>query len=131
VIIAGFHYLPGDFSAKGSSRCIPTITKGHSLEFVNEDANPLGTFNALSPNPFYLESVFHTVTQCRRPCDLNYGIAYPISDGNAKFDSGELGAGLPAVGRLTWNTPANLPPGTYTFFCRIHPWMRGVFRIIQ
>jgi plastocyanin len=24
-----------------------------------------------------------------------------------------------------------LPPGTYTFFCRIHPWMRGVFRIIR
>jgi hypothetical protein len=131
VIIAGFHYLPGDFSSKGSSRCIPTVTKGHSLEFVNEDANPLGTWNPLAPNPFYLQSVFHTVTQCKRPCDLNYGIAYPISDGNAKFDSGELGAGLPAVGRLTWNTPANLPPGTYTFFCRIHPWMRGVFRIVQ
>jgi plastocyanin len=91
----------------------------------------MGTFNILSPNPFYLESVFHTVTSCKSPCNLNYGIAYPIADGNAKFDSGELGMGLPGVGRLTWKTPANLPPGTYTFFCRIHPWMRGVFRIIQ
>jgi plastocyanin len=32
---------------------------------------------------------------------------------------------------LTWSTPKNLPPGTYTFYCRIHPFMRGVFRIIQ
>jgi hypothetical protein len=133
VVIAGFHYLPGDFSSKGSTRCIPTITKGHSLEFVNQDANPMGTFNPVTPNPFYLESVFHTVTSCKDPCDLNYGIAYPVSNGNARyaFDSGELGVGLPGVGRLTWNTPANLPAGTYTFFCRIHPWMRGVFRIIQ
>jgi plastocyanin len=22
-------------------------------------------------------------------------------------------------------------PGTYTFFCRIHPFMRGVFRVIR
>ena len=25
----------------------------------------------------------------------------------------------------------NLPAGTYRYFCRIHPWMRGVFRIIR
>jgi plastocyanin len=31
---------------------------------------------------------------------------------------------------VNWSTPANLPPGTYTFFCRIHPFMRGVFRVI-
>jgi hypothetical protein len=131
VIIAAFRYLPGDFSSKGSTKCIPTITKGHSLEFVNQDANPMGTFNVIAPNPFYLESVFHTVTSCKNPCDLNYGIAYPVANGNARFDSGELGMGTPGVGRLHWSTPANLAPGTYTFFCRIHPWMRGVFRIIQ
>jgi hypothetical protein len=133
IVIAGFRYLPGDFSSKGKDACIPTTTQGHPIEFVNEDANPMGTFQLLNPNPFYLASVFHTVTSCKSPCDLNYGIAYPVSNGNARFafDSGELGVGLPGVGRLTWSTPANLPPGTYTFFCRIHPWMRGVFRIIQ
>jgi len=26
-------------------------------------------------------------------------------------------------------TPADLAPGLYTYFCRIHPWMRGAFRI--
>jgi hypothetical protein len=132
VIIAGFRYLPGDFRDKGSDRCIPTISRGHSITFVNEDANPLGTFgNLLSPSPFYLQSIFHTVTSCGKPCDLNYGISYPLAGGRFPFDSGQLGVGTPGVGRLRWTTPANLPPGTYTFYCRIHPWMRGVFRIVR
>jgi hypothetical protein len=130
VLIAGFRYLPGDFKSHGSLKCIPTVTKGHSLEFVNKDANSQGTFS-INPNPFYLSSVFHTVTSCAGACNKNYGIAYPLAGGRVSFDSGELGAGTPGVGRLNWNTPDNLPAGTYTFFCRIHPWMRGVFRVIK
>ena len=26
---------------------------------------------------------------------------------------------------------ANLAPGTYTYFCRIHPFMRGAFRVVK
>ena len=37
----------------------------------------------------------------------------------------------PPTGKLSWSTPTSLKPGTYTFFCRIHPFMRGVFRIVQ
>jgi len=131
VPIVGFRYLPGDFTSHGSLRCIPTVTEGHSLEFVNKDAPQGGTFNPINPNPLYMASIFHTVTSCKNPCNLNYGIAYPLAGGSVQFDSGELGDGTPGVGRLSWSTPANLPPGTYTFFCRIHPWMRGVFRVIQ
>jgi hypothetical protein len=129
VLIAGFRYLPGGFSGGHANTCIPTITRGQSITFVNEDANPMSAFgNLLAPNPFYLQSIFHTVTSCAKPCSLNYGISYPLASG--QFDSGQLGIGTPAVGRLSWSTPKTLPPGTYTFFCRIHPWMRGVFRII-
>jgi len=131
VLIAGFTYLPGDFTATGSNRCVPTIKHGESITFVNEDASPLSSFgNIISPSPFYLASIFHTVTSCQNPCGLNTGISYPLANGPGNYDSGQLGIGTPAVGKLTWNTPANLPPGTYTFFCRIHPFMRGVFRII-
>ena len=49
------------------------------------------------------------------------------------FDSGELGYGpqgfTPAANRDTWTTPSNLGPGTYSYFCRIHPFMRGSFRV--
>jgi hypothetical protein len=131
VEILGFRYLPGDFTSHGSQRCIPTVAKGHSIDFVNKDAQAGGTFNPINPNPFYIASVFHTITSCKNPCNLNYGIAYPLAGGRARFDSGELGAGTPGVGRLDWSTPTNLAPGTYTFFCRIHPWMRGVFRVIK
>lgn len=26
-------------------------------------------------------------------------------------------------------TPPNLTQGTYKYLCRIHPWMRGVFKV--
>ena len=37
----------------------------------------------------------------------------------------------PRTARRTWTTPANLPAGTYTYFCRIHPFMRGSFRVVS
>jgi hypothetical protein len=132
VLIAAFMYLPGDLRATGANRCIPTVTQGQSLTFVNEDANPSATFgNLFSPSPSYLQSIFHSVTSCQNPCGLDTGISYPLANGSGAFDSGQLGAALPAIGVLNWSTPKNLPPGTYTFFCRIHPFMRGVFRIIR
>jgi hypothetical protein len=71
------------------------------------------------------------VTACQYPCGLDTGISYPLANGTGGYDSGQLGAGLPAVGRIDWSTPRNLAPGTYTYYCRIHPFMRGVFRIIR
>jgi len=49
------------------------------------------------------------------------------------FDSGELGFGpqgfTAAANRATWDTPKRLKPGTYTYFCRVHPFMRGAFKV--
>jgi plastocyanin len=74
--------------------------------------------------------IWHTITACKAPCDRSTGVAYPLADGDVNFDSGELGiAGPPTAGTLTWKTPADLPTGTYTYFCRIHPSMRGAFRV--
>ena len=67
---------------------------------------------------------------CKAPCNQSTGIAYPLADGLVIFDSGQLGnAGPPTAGRTTWSIPTNLPAGTYTYFCRIHPMMRGAFRV--
>ena len=35
-----------------------------------------------------------------------------------------------ASNRLSRQTPANLAPGTYAYFCRIQPFMRGAFRVV-
>jgi hypothetical protein len=132
VIIAGFKYSPGDFTSKGSLRCAPTIRRGHALTFINNDAFA-GSPGApgLAPSQSYINSIFHTVTACQNPCGLDTGISYPLANGVGGYDSAQLGVGTPASGKLTWSTPTNLPPGTYTYFCRIHPFMRGVFRIIR
>jgi plastocyanin len=118
--IQSFAYR-GDPSAGPS---VPTIEPGQTLTFRNYDAVP--SVNA-----------FHTITACKEPCTGSTGIAYPIANGPVTFDSGELGfngnkGGIPAepaADRDSWQTPQDLPSGTYTYFCRIHPFMRGAFRV--
>jgi plastocyanin len=103
---------------------VPTIEPGQALTFRNYDAVP--SVNA-----------FHTITACKEPCTASTGVAYPIANGPVTFDSGELGfngnqgavGNAPAANRDTWQTPQDLPSGTYTYFCRIHPFMRGAFRV--
>jgi plastocyanin len=125
VHITNFKYLPGDLSANGKAKDPPTIKQGQTLTFVNDDG-PIST-------PFNLQ-ISHSITACAAPCNLNTGVSYPIANGLGGFDSGQLGFGPPGFtafdNRQTWQTPANLKPGTYTFFCRIHPFMRGAFRVV-
>ena len=102
-MIAGFNYLPGDFTANGRQRCIPTIKKGQSISFVNDDASPSASLDIFSPSPLYRTSIFHSITTCKYPCGLNTGISYPLANGSGNFDSGQLGAALPAVGRVNWS----------------------------
>ena len=97
----------------------PVASAGTPLRFGNFDAGG---------------SIFHTVTACRAPCNRSTGISYPIANGRFQFDSGQLGYGptglSAAKNRIDWTTPASLPPGTYTYFCRVHPFMRGAFRVL-
>ena len=55
---------------------------------------------------------------------------YPHADG--RWDSGTLGydaidGGTPDP---VSSTPPDLPVGKYSYFCRIHPFMRGEFRVV-
>jgi hypothetical protein len=131
VTITVFHFTPGDFTSRGSDHCTPTVRRGQALTFFNQDANPLSTFSLFNPSQAYLTSIFHTITSCQYPCGFDTGISYPLANGAGNYDSAQLGFGTPAAGRISWSTPTNLAPGTYTYFCRIHPFMRGVFRVIQ
>jgi plastocyanin len=126
VAIRGYVYGRGDLSATNRSGRPPVVQAGRSLTFTNFDAT-----RAMSTR----RSAYHTITACRAPCDRETGIAYPVADGRVTFDSGELGygppGGTPAANRNTWKTPKDLDPGTYTYFCRIHPFMRGAFRVVR
>ncbi|MBI2708434.1 MAG: hypothetical protein HYX34_01865 [Actinobacteria bacterium] len=115
IMIDNFVYSRGDMSVASS---IPSVKVGQSITFDN-------SADAAREN-----GIWHTITVCKAPCNGKTGIAFPLANGPVVFDSGELGsAGAPTAGRVTWQTPANLPPGTYTYFCRIHPFMRGAFRV--
>jgi len=116
VNIADFTYAPGDIG--GIYQNIPTVKAGQPLSFYNKDTN-------LTSN-----QVWHTITACAAPCNKATGVAYPLADAKVQFDSGELGVkGPPTAGRVDWSIPKDLPTGTYTYFCRIHPLMRGAFRV--
>jgi plastocyanin len=126
VNILNFIYKRGNTGAAGKLGRPPVVRAGRSLTFTNLDAT-----QSIGPDV----SAYHTITACRAPCNRDTGIAYPLANGKIQFDSGELGYGppgyTPAANRNTWKTPKTLPAGTYTFFCRIHPFMRGSFRVIK
>jgi plastocyanin len=94
------------------------VPQGRSLTFRNLDSD---------------DTIWHTITACKEPCNKATGVAYPLANGRVDFDSGELGFGpkfaTAAANRDTWSTPRNLNPGTYTYFCRVHPFMRGAFKV--
>jgi plastocyanin len=117
VDVGTFLYGQGDLSLPDTRRLPPVVAPGQPLQFVNLDAS---------------RNIFHTITGCRLPCSARTGIAFPLADGPV-FDSGELGFGpagfTAAANRVTWSTPADLTPGTYAYFCRVHPFMRGAFRV--
>ena len=114
VDIVDFKYQLGDLSCRLGNP--PVIHAGQSLTFrdARDDA----------------KGIYHSITSCKAPCNRKTGIAYPIADGDVQFESSTLGSAVPpATGARQWKTPSNLSPGTYTYFCRIHPFMRGAFRV--
>jgi hypothetical protein len=116
VTIANFLYVPGDRSLSGREGAPARLRKGSSLTFVNADQQA---------------GIRHSVTTCKWPCNGRYVANYPFPDGT--WDSGTLG--YDAIDGGTPNplasTPANLPVGKYSYFCRIHPWMRGAFEVVE
>ena len=128
--IDGFLNSPGGYSARSgfpsSLMRPPVIEPGDSVTFTSLDALPT------MPQT---EQAWHTVTSCKPPCNRGPGIGYPLANGPVKFDSGQLGFGKGASSEVTtgsnvYTTPPLTKPGkTYTFFCRIHPFMRGSIRV--
>ena len=122
VAIGAFRYAVGDLSLRTPSALgpqtmfAPSVAAGTSLNFVNTDAPAL---------------IFHTITACRAPCNGDSGLSYPLADGAPDFDSYELGFGPPGVtaaaNTATYALDTTGMNGTYTYFCRVHPFMRGAF----
>ena len=126
VNIGSFVYAPGDLSMVAMTG-VPAVKRGSTLTFTNSDA---------------FANVYHSVTSCAWPCTGQTGTAFPVADGATSagrqidFDSNELGLGPPTISaaknEVTWGlnvTTAYQPGEVVTYFCRIHPFMRGAFEV--
>ena len=132
--IRSFYFLDGGFSVvrgfPASEMRPPVIRDGETVTFTNFDAQP---------GQPQTEQAWHSITSCRAPCNRGSGIGYPLANGPIKFDSGQLGYGTgTSAGVTTQSDTFTTPPlkagkkneaKTYTYFCRIHPFMRGSVRV--
>ena len=156
VTIKNFVYSPGDLSLPASQGGLPpTIRKGQQLTFVNKDAPLTERFHTITAckAPCNLTPGIGYPLANGRTFDsgeLGYGpsintglytggdqtvpitavVNVPTSKANCKSVPGLLSIiANGCVGTTTWKTPKNLSAGTYAYFCRIHPFMRGAFRV--
>ena len=135
----GFTYGDADMGVIPTTG-IPLVKLGQPLKLFSWDA---------------AAKIYHTYTRCKEPCSGPTGINYPLADGGTgkpndemDFDSSEIGYGLlfePAKSQiggsesydaqwlqdgLYWEfTPTQT--GTFSFYCRVHPGMRGAFKVVK
>jgi plastocyanin len=157
--IKNFTYQPGDLTLPGKQGRAPSVVQGKSLTFVNEDAPTTERFHTITAckSPCNKGSgigfpladgtgLFDSGELGYGPTVNLGGLGYdqgatpmtPVIDTPAdKSDCAKGGVtGLAkviatgCVGTTTWKTPKTLSPGTYTYFCRIHPFMRGAFKVV-
>jgi hypothetical protein len=126
ISIKNFVYQPGDLSSPGG---IPQVRADKRLTFFNGDDK---------------DWIWHTITTCVSPCTAETGISYPLANAMPTLDSLELG-NAPPLGFYTRAEPVSgnvsfsLTPDrsglkvgqTVTYFCRIHPFMRGAFKVVK
>jgi plastocyanin len=125
--ILDFTYLPGDLN---SGRPIPRVKLGTKLRFTNLEG----------------AGIYHTVTSCAFPCLGETSASFPVPDGRTSkgrpidLDSAELGIGAPYIGptaqTISWQVPVTASTGfkpgeKVTYFCRVHPFMRGAFEVAK
>jgi plastocyanin len=134
--IRSFYFLDGGFSVvrdfPASEMKPPVIHSGQTVTFTNFDAQP---------GEPQTQQAWHTITSCAAPCNRGSGIGYPLANGPIEFDSGQLGFGQNTSAGVTTQTDTYTTPPlttgrkhpnkakTYTYFCRIHPFMRGSIRV--
>jgi len=157
--IRNFVYDQGDLSQPGKAGRPPLVRQGQSLTFVNED-DPLtirfhtvtacktpctasgGIGYPLANGPFGFDS-----GELGFGPSMNSAVYASGESGNVPFTAArnvpaaaEKCAGFTGllkalasgcIGTTVYRTPRNLTPGTYAYFCRVHPFMRGAFRVVK
>ena len=135
----GFTYGDADLGVIPQTG-LPVAKKGQPLRLWSWDA---------------AAKIYHTYTRCKEPCSGATGVNYPLANGglgtprdSMDFDSSEIGFGLmwePAKSQIGGNDDYDdqfvkdalyweFKPkrtGTFAFYCRVHPGMRGAFKVVK
>jgi hypothetical protein len=157
IVIKNFIYSQGDLSYPGKTGLPPAVQQGKSLTFVNEDAPLTERFHTITAckapcnltggigYPLANGAGFDSGELGFGPT-IDMGLyaggtgTVPITAVVNKPADKAKCKGLPGlvgiiangcVGTQVYKTPKNLSPGTYSYFCRIHPFMRGAFRVVK
>jgi hypothetical protein len=158
VVIKNFVYSQGDMSRFGKSGRPPLVRQGQSLKFVNADKPLTMRFHTVTSCKLPCnKSVGIGYPLADGPFDFDSGeLGFGPTIGESAYASGGSGSvpmtavvPTPApnekcsdiggiigaiktgcVGSVVYKTPKNLTPGTYSYFCRVHPFMRGAFRVV-
>jgi hypothetical protein len=158
IVIRHFVYSQGDLSLPGKAGLPPAVRQGRSLTFVNEDVPLTERFHTITAcrAPCNLTGGIGYPLANGPGFDsgeLGYGptialglysqgaagsvpitavVPKPTDKVNCKGVPGLIGVlANGCVGTQVYKTPKNLSPGTYSYFCRIHPFMRGAFRVVK
>ena len=131
--IAGFYYSRGNMLGGGSAARPPTLRPGQTLTFRNDDA-PMDL----------LGGVVGASRDQAADLPHGHGVQGPLQPGHrhrlpARGRPGDLRlrassapgrpASPPPPSAPRGPCPSDLGRGTYTYFCRVHPYMRGAFRV--
>ena len=97
----------------------PTVKAGPVAHLQQHRRQPLGN------------GIWHTITACKAPCNRSTGHRLPAGQRRHPVRLRRARHRRPAHRRPGHVDDARptCPPGTYTYFCRIHPFMRGSFRV--
>jgi hypothetical protein len=159
IFIKNFVYSQGDLSYPGKAGLPPAVRQGHSLTFVNEDTPLAERFHTITAcrapcnltggigyplaNGAQFDSgelgygptistLLYGAGQPAQTVPITAVIDVPTASANCKSLTGLVSIiKNGCVGTTVYKTPKNLKPGTYTYFCRIHPFMRGAFRVVK
>jgi plastocyanin len=158
VDISQFIYRQGDLTGAGAAGRPPVVSVGQPLTFVNDDAsrNIFHTITACKLPCNRSAGIGYPLANGAGggfdSGELGFGptidmglyaggsgsvpitavVPKPADKAKCKGVPGLVGIiANGCVGTQVYKTPKNLRPGTYSYFCRIHPFMRGAFRVVK
>ena len=125
--ITDYKYQQGDLAGVGNAKKLPRVHAGQALTFRNHDAN-----NPPTPSTRSRSARRRATAPPGSPTRSRMVLATSTRASSASTGPLQHLWSECAGRRHGHLEDAEEPkPGTYTYFCRVHPFMRGAFRVVK